>query len=81
MTMGIGRARALLKRTRNSFFPGALILLYHRVRRTGFGSAAIIREPSKFRAAPGSAPKILRDLRELIARIGANQSVSDCADL
>ena len=31
MTMGIGRARALLKRTRNSFFPGALILLYHRV--------------------------------------------------
>jgi len=31
MTMGLGRARAFLERARNTFFPGALILLYHRV--------------------------------------------------
>jgi peptidoglycan/xylan/chitin deacetylase (PgdA/CDA1 family) len=31
MTMELGSARALLQRTRNSLFPGALILLYHRV--------------------------------------------------
>ena len=31
MGMGIGRARVLFKRARNAFFPGALILLYHRV--------------------------------------------------